>query len=72
MASKKNPKIVLTEREKQVLQQMANGLLTKQIAQKFSVSVDTIESHRKNIYKKTNTRNAAEATSFGFRNRIIK
>ena len=42
----------LSPRERQVLQLIAQGLLTKQIAEKLSLSPHTINSHRKNIIKK--------------------
>ena len=45
-------KLGLTSREKDVFQQMANGLSSKQIAHKLSISIDTVESHRKSLYKK--------------------
>jgi DNA-binding NarL/FixJ family response regulator len=62
----------LSKRERQILQLVANGLSSKHIATELSICVDTVETHRKGIYKKIKVNNAAEATAFGFRNRLIK
>lgn len=42
----------LTERENEVLRWMSNGLAEKDIASKLHVSVNTIKTHRKRIYRK--------------------
>lgn len=53
----------LTDREKETLEMMANGLIMKQIAEKLSISYHTVNSHLRNIYEKlhVNTRGAAVA-----------
>lgn len=42
----------LTNRELEVMQLVADGLLTKQIAAKLQISIKTIEVHRSNLSKK--------------------
>ena len=44
----------LSKTEKKVLEQIKNGLSTKSIAEKFFVSVKTVDNHRNNIIKKLN------------------
>jgi DNA-binding CsgD family transcriptional regulator len=61
----------LSERETEVLQRMADGLSSRNIAQVLGISEDTVETHRKNIYKKIDAKNAAQAMAYGFRNRLI-
>jgi DNA-binding NarL/FixJ family response regulator len=61
----------LSERETEILQQMANGLSSRFIGEALSISEDTVETHRKNIYRKIAARNAAEAMAYGFRNKLI-
>ncbi len=51
---------ILTEREKEVLHCVAEGLSTKQIAKKLFISPRTVEVHRSNIIKKLGAQNAAE------------
>ncbi|HSR53168.1 MAG TPA: response regulator transcription factor [Acidobacteriota bacterium] len=57
----------LSEREQEVLQLIAEGQNTKEIAFKLNVSVKTIESHRKNIMDKLDLRSVAELTKFAVR-----
>ncbi|MDB5025400.1 MAG: regulatory protein LuxR [Mucilaginibacter sp.] len=62
---------LLTQQEKNVLKWIADGLSSKQLADKLFISEHTIISHRKNMLKKTNTKNVAELVAFSIRNRII-
>jgi DNA-binding NarL/FixJ family response regulator len=57
----------LSDRERQVLQLLAEGNSTKEIAFKLHVSVKTIESHRQNIMNKLGIRNLAGLTKFAVR-----
>ncbi len=58
---------VLTDREREVLQLVAEGNTTKQIAKMLHVSVKTIESHRQNIMDKLEIRSVAELTKYAVR-----
>lgn len=51
--------IVLTRREKEVLELIGNGLTNGEIAEKLFVSITTVISHRKNILEKFNVSNTA-------------
>lgn len=59
--------IVLTEREREVLQQLAEGKTTKEMADRLSVSVKTVETHRRNIMEKLNLHSVAELTKYAIR-----
>jgi len=50
---------ILTKREKEVLQLIADGFTNPQIAEKLFVSVSTIDSHRKSLMAKLSTNNTA-------------
>lgn len=50
----------ITPREKEVLELVAEGLSTKQIADRLSISIRTVESHRINMLKKFQVSNSAE------------
>jgi len=52
----------LSGRERQVLQGIARGLANREIAEKLSISVRTVESHRLNIREKTGGGNTAHLT----------
>ncbi len=60
----------LTDREREVLQLLAEGAATKEIASQLIVSVKTIESHRKNIMTKLSLRSVAELTKYAIREGI--
>jgi DNA-binding NarL/FixJ family response regulator len=57
----------LTTKEREVLQLMAEGKTTKQIAECLYVSIKTIESHRKRVMDKLGIRSVAELTKFAIR-----
>jgi DNA-binding CsgD family transcriptional regulator len=56
-----SPEWALTDRELEILSLMAQGLLSKEIAERLSVSKHTIDNHRKNILSKLESDNAIEA-----------
>lgn len=51
----------LTEREKNVLDQLANGLMYKEIAAKAEISTETVRKHVRNIYGKLQVSSRMEA-----------
>lgn len=57
----------LSVREREVLQLIAEGRTTKDIAQTLNVSVKTVESHRKQIMNKLNLHSIAELTKYAIR-----
>ena len=58
---------VLSEREREVLQLLAEGKSMKQIASDLYLSVKTIETHRQNIMKKLNIYNIPELVKYAIR-----
>jgi DNA-binding NarL/FixJ family response regulator len=50
---------VLSKREKEVLRLIGNGLTNTAIAEKLFISVDTVDTHRKNLYTKLKVNNTA-------------
>jgi DNA-binding NarL/FixJ family response regulator len=64
------PKLPLTPREKEVLQHLAEGKSTKEIAGILNVSIKTIESHRKQIMDLLNLHSIAELTKYAIREGI--
>lgn len=50
----------LSKREKQIIQLMADGFTSKEIAGKLFIAVNTVKNHRKNIFKKSNCKNVGQ------------
>jgi DNA-binding NarL/FixJ family response regulator len=61
---------ILTNREREVLQLIAEGKATKEIANQLNVSVKTIETHRKQLMDKLNIHSIAELTKYAIREGI--
>lgn len=58
---------VLSAREREVLQLLAEGNSTAQIADRMHLSVKTIETHRQHIMEKLNIHSVAELTKYAIR-----
>lgn len=50
----------LSERETEVLEAIGHGCTTHEIANRLCLSVNTIETHRRNLFAKLDVRNVAE------------
>jgi DNA-binding NarL/FixJ family response regulator len=57
----------LTPREREVLQLMAEGRATKEIAMDLKVSIKTVETHRRQIMEKLQIHSVAELTKYAIR-----
>lgn len=55
---------VLSKREKEVLELIKDGMLSKEIAQKLYISVHTVNTHRQRILEKLNVSNSIEAIQY--------
>jgi len=62
---------LLTDREKEVLQLLAEGRANKEVAALLDVSLSTIETHRANLMQKLNLHNTAEIVLYAVRKRLI-
>lgn len=62
---------VLTSREREVLQLLAEGKTTKQVAGELYISVKTVETHRQNIMNKLSVYNLPELVKYAIRQGIV-
>ena len=62
----------LTGREMEVLIQVANGLLNKEIAIALNISERTVKNHISNIFKKIDVSDRTQAAVFAIKNDLIK
>jgi RNA polymerase sigma factor (sigma-70 family) len=62
---------LLTDREKQILQLLAEGRSNKEVAALLNLSPYTVETHRSHLMQKLNLHNAAEIVLYAVRKKII-
>ena len=70
--SDKDKMDLLTDRELEVLIQIANGLLNKEIATALNISERTVKNHISNIFKKIDVADRTQAAVFAIKNDIVK
>ncbi|NWF71392.1 MAG: response regulator transcription factor [Chloroflexi bacterium] len=62
---------MLTSREREILQLIAEGHLHQAIAQRLNISVRTVDTHRNNIMKKLDIHDAAGLVNYAIKNSIV-
>jgi DNA-binding NarL/FixJ family response regulator len=62
---------LLTDREKEVLQLLAEGRSNKEVATVLGLSLSTVETHRGNLMQKLNLHNTAEVVLYAVRKGLI-
>ena len=62
----------LSEREKEILQFLVDGMSYKMIAERLDISYNTVNSHIKKIYDKLQVHSVSEAVSKAIRSNIFK
>jgi two-component system response regulator DegU len=62
----------LSPREVEILQLLADGYTTLQIAQHFEVSPKTLQAHRQNILRKTGTHSMVRAVVLALKQGVIR
>ena len=61
----------LTEREREILKSLVDGMSYKMISANCFISVDTVSGHIKNIYKKLQVHSKSEAVVKAIKGKII-
>lgn len=62
---------LLTDREREILKLIAKEYTNKQMAEELFISERTVETHRKNIFRKTGTNNLVGLIKFAYANNLI-
>jgi DNA-binding NarL/FixJ family response regulator len=63
---------VLTSREREVIQLLAEGKTSKEVASALNLSVKTAETHRTNLMRKLDLHSVADLTRYAVRNGIVQ
>ena len=66
------PSVLLTTREKEILELVSQGLTNQQIAQKLFISSRTIDTHRTNIMHKIGVHDVAHLVRYAIEHELIK
>ncbi|AEV32050.1 response regulator transcription factor [Owenweeksia hongkongensis] len=72
MQRKNNGELELTEREIEILEQIAKGFTTNQISENLFISPHTVETHRKNLMNKAHTNNVVQLINWGRENEWLR
>jgi two-component system, NarL family, invasion response regulator UvrY len=67
-----SPSLLLSDREFQVLRLLAEGRKKDEIAQKLSISKNTVSNHRNNILKKLHLSNNTDLTRYAIRHGLVQ
>lgn len=62
---------LLTDREREILKLISKEFTNKQIAEELFISERTVETHRKNIFRKTGTNNLVGLIKYAYANNLI-
>ncbi len=62
---------LLTDREREILKLISREFTNRQIAEELFISERTVETHRKNIFRKTGTNNLVGLIKFAYANNLI-
>jgi len=63
---------VVTAREREIIQLVAEGQSNKEVASTLGISVKTIEAHRANIMRKLHIRSVSDLVRYAIRNKIVQ
>jgi DNA-binding NarL/FixJ family response regulator len=70
--TEETPATRLSPREREVVQLIAEGRSTKEVADRLTISPKTAETHRTNIMRKLNLHSVTELVRFAIRNKIVE
>ncbi len=69
--AEKNYFNLLTDREKEILTLIAKEFNTREIAESLFISINTVETHRKNLIKKLQVKNVVGLALFAHKNKMV-
>jgi DNA-binding NarL/FixJ family response regulator len=71
VTEKRSDAAALSRREKEILQKVAYGATTKEVAQDLGISPHTVKTHLERIFEKLGANDRAQAVAIAIRSRIV-
>jgi len=68
----RDPKNVLSAREREILELVGTGVTNQQIANQLIISINTVKTHLRKIYTKLGVESRTEATRYGIQHGLIE
>jgi DNA-binding NarL/FixJ family response regulator len=69
--SESDPQRRLTPRQREILQMIAEGMTSREIAESLNVHIKTVESHRMNLMKRLGIHDVAGLVRYAIRHRVV-
>jgi DNA-binding NarL/FixJ family response regulator len=63
---------ILTDREREIIQLLADGKSNKDVASSLKISIKTVESHRSAIMRKLDFKSITDLVRYAIRNKLIE
>lgn len=70
-AGDSHPAAVLTRREQAVMELLARGMTSREVAEHFALSIKTVDTHRGHVLKKLRLRNNSDLTRFAVKHGYV-
>jgi DNA-binding CsgD family transcriptional regulator len=66
------PKLDLSKQELKVLELVAMGYTSERIGKDLSIATTTVQTHRRNMLRKSGFKNTQQLVAWGFKSKILK
>lgn len=66
-----NDQLFITNREIEILKALSEGLIAREISEKLNISLHTVETHKKNVMRKSRAKTTTELVCIAIRTGII-
>lgn len=69
---KERTKKIISTRELKILELIAKGYTSQKIGETLVIATSTVQTHRRNMLRKTGFSNSHELVGWGYRNQLLK
>ena len=69
---KEDVKKIISTRELKILELVAKGYTSEKIGEKLAIAKTTVQTHRRNMLRKTGINNTQELVGWGYKNQLLR